>query len=173
MGGSSLEEASAVTFLQKMLQQAVDLRASDLHFEPYEFNYRVRFRIDGELREVASPPLGLKDTLASRIKVISRLDIAEKRVPQDGRFRLRLRGKTIDFRVSIMPSVHGEDAVIRILDKEVPLRPGMSDDTPMDEAPMFVSAKASRYAVLAVLTACGREPPPTQRRPRGWSRIAP
>jgi type IV pilus assembly protein PilB len=117
MGGSSLEEASAVTFLQKMLQQAVDLRASDLHFEPYEFNYRVRFRIDGELREVASPPLGLKDTLASRIKVISRLDIAEKRVPQDGRIKLTMgAGQVIDFRVSTLPTLFGEKIVIRVLD---------------------------------------------------------
>ena len=117
MGGSSPEEASAVTFLQKMLQQAVDLRASDLHFEPYEFNYRVRFRIDGELREVASPPLGLKDTLSSRIKVISRLDIAEKRVPQDGRIKLTMgAGQVIDFRVSTLPTLFGEKIVIRVLD---------------------------------------------------------
>ena len=117
MGGGSPEEASAVTFLQKMLQQAVDLRASDLHFEPYEFNYRVRFRIDGELRDVASPPLGLKDTLASRIKVISRLDIAEKRVPQDGRIKLTMgAGQEIDFRVSTLPTLFGEKIVIRVLD---------------------------------------------------------
>ena len=117
MGGGSPEEASAVTFLQKMLQQAVDLRASDLHFEPYEFNYRVRFRIDGELRDVASPPLGLKDTLASRIKVISRLDIAEKRVPQDGRIKLTMgAGQVIDFRVSTLPTLFGEKIVIRVLD---------------------------------------------------------
>jgi type IV pilus assembly protein PilB len=112
-----IEEAPAVKFLQQMLHQAVDLRASDLHFEPYEFNYRVRFRIDGELREMASPPLGLKDTLASRIKVISRLDISEKRVPQDGRMKLTIApGQTIDFRVSTLPTLFGEKIVIRILD---------------------------------------------------------
>ena len=111
------EDASAVTFLQKMLQQAVALRASDLHFEPYEFNYRVRFRIDGELRDIASPPLSLKDTLASRIKVISRLDIAEKRVPQDGRVKLAMGpGQVIDFRVSTLPTLFGEKIVIRVLD---------------------------------------------------------
>ena len=116
-GASPAEDASAVTFLQKMLQQAVALRASDLHFEPYEFNYRVRFRIDGELRDIASPPLGLKDTLASRIKVISRLDIAEKRVPQDGRIKLAMGpGQVIDFRVSTLPTLFGEKIVIRVLD---------------------------------------------------------
>jgi type IV pilus assembly protein PilB len=116
-GSSPVEDASAVTFLQKMLQQAVALRASDLHFEPYEFHYRVRFRIDGELREIASPPLSLKDTLASRIKVISRLDIAEKRVPQDGRIKLAMGpGQVIDFRVSTLPTLFGEKIVIRVLD---------------------------------------------------------
>ncbi len=100
-----------------MLHQAVHMRASDLHFEPYEFNYRVRFRIDGELREMATPPVGLKDTLASRIKILSRLDIAEKRVPQDGRMKLTIGpGQIIDFRVSTLPTLFGEKIVIRILD---------------------------------------------------------
>ena len=107
----------AVTFLQKMLHEAVNMQASDLHFEPYEFNYRVRFRIDGELREMAAPPVGLKDMLASRIKILSRLDIAEKRVPQDGRMKLTIGpGQTIDFRVSTLPTLFGEKIVIRILD---------------------------------------------------------
>ena len=100
-----------------MLHQAVNMHASDLHFEPYEFNYRVRFRIDGELREMATPPVGLKDTLASRIKILSRLDIAEKRVPQDGRMKLAIGpGQIIDFRVSTLPTLFGEKIVIRILD---------------------------------------------------------
>jgi type IV pilus assembly protein PilB len=100
-----------------MLHQAVNMHASDLHFEPYEFSYRVRFRIDGELREIANPPVGLKDTLASRIKILSRLDIAEKRVPQDGRMKLTVGpGQTIDFRVSTLPTLFGEKIVIRILD---------------------------------------------------------
>ncbi len=100
-----------------MLQQAVNMHASDLHFEPYEFNYRVRFRIDGELREMATLPVSLKDTLASRIKILSRLDIAEKRVPQDGRMKLTIEpGQSIDFRVSTLPTLFGEKIVIRILD---------------------------------------------------------
>jgi type IV pilus assembly protein PilB len=93
------------------------MRASDLHFEPYEHNYRVRFRVDGELREIASPPIAIKDKLASRIKVISRMDIAEKRVPQDGRMKLKIGAdRVIDFRVSTLPTLFGEKVVVRILD---------------------------------------------------------
>jgi type IV pilus assembly protein PilB len=100
-----------------MLIDAINARASDLHFEPYEYQYRVRFRIDGELREIASPPVAIKDKLASRIKVISRLDISEKRVPQDGRMKLKVGpDRVIDFRVSTLPTLFGEKIVIRILD---------------------------------------------------------
>jgi type IV pilus assembly protein PilB len=113
---SDVEDAPVVRFLQKMLIDAINLRASDLHFEPYEYNYRVRFRIDGELREITQPPLAIKDKLASRIKVISRMDIAEKRVPQDGRMKLKFGNKAIDFRVSTLPTLFGEKVVIRILD---------------------------------------------------------
>nr|MBA2723311.1 type IV-A pilus assembly ATPase PilB [Methylibium sp.] len=101
---------------QKMLIDAINARASDLHFEPYESIYRVRFRVDGELREITQPPIAIKDKLASRIKVISRLDIAEKRVPQDGRMKLKFGNKAIDFRVSSLPTLFGEKIVIRILD---------------------------------------------------------
>ena len=114
---AEVEDAPIVRFLQKMLLDAYTMRASDLHFEPYEHQYRVRFRIDGELREVASPPVAIKDKLASRIKVISKLDIAEKRVPQDGRMKLKVGpDKVIDFRVSTLPTLFGEKVVIRILD---------------------------------------------------------
>jgi hypothetical protein len=113
---SEVEDAPVVRFLQKMLIDAINLRASDLHFEPYEYHYRVRFRIDGELREITQPPLAIKDKLASRIKVISRMDIAEKRVPQDGRMKLKFGSKAIDFRVSTLPTLFGEKIVIRILD---------------------------------------------------------
>ncbi len=113
---TEVEDAPVVRFLQKMLIDAINLRASDLHFEPYEFTYRVRFRIDGELREITQPPVAIKDKLASRIKVISRMDIAEKRVPQDGRMKLKFGSKAIDFRVSTLPTLFGEKVVIRILD---------------------------------------------------------
>ena len=113
---SEVEDAPVVRFLQKMLIDAFNMRASDLHFEPYESIYRVRFRIDGELREITQPPIAIKDKLASRIKVISRLDIAEKRVPQDGRMKLKFGSKAIDFRISTLPTLFGEKIVIRILD---------------------------------------------------------
>ena len=113
---AEVEDAPVVRFLQKMLIDAINMRASDLHFEPYEYTYRVRFRIDGELREITQPPVAIKDKLASRIKVISRMDIAEKRVPQDGRMKLKFGSKAIDFRVSTLPTLFGEKVVIRILD---------------------------------------------------------
>jgi type IV pilus assembly protein PilB len=113
---ADVEDAPVVRFLQKMLIDAINSRASDLHFEPYEYTYRVRFRIDGELREITQPPIAIKDKLASRIKVISRMDIAEKRVPQDGRMKLKFGTKAIDFRVSTLPTLFGEKVVIRILD---------------------------------------------------------
>lgn len=114
---SEVDDAPVVKFLHKMLIDAFNMRASDLHFEPYEHTYRVRFRVDGELREIASPPIAIKDKLASRIKVISRMDISEKRVPQDGRMKLKIGpDRVIDFRVSTLPTLFGEKIVIRILD---------------------------------------------------------
>ena len=112
-----VDDAPVVKFLNKMLLDAINLGASDLHFEPYEKFYRIRYRVDGILREVAQPPLAIKDKLASRIKVISSLDISEKRIPQDGRMKLVLsKTRTIDFRVSTLPLIHGEKIVMRILD---------------------------------------------------------
>ncbi|MFM2341110.1 MAG: putative type 4 fimbrial assembly protein pilB, putative traffic ATPase [Pseudomonadota bacterium] len=116
VASAEVEDAPVVRFLQKMLVDAINMRASDLHFEPYENTYRVRFRIDGELREITQPPISIKDKLSSRIKVISKLDISEKRVPQDGRMKLKFGSKAIDFRVSTLPTLHGEKIVIRILD---------------------------------------------------------
>ena len=114
---AEVEDAPVVKFLQKMLLDAFSMRASDLHFEPFEHTYRVRFRIDGELREIASPPVAIKEKLAARIKVISRLDISEKRVPQDGKMKLKIGSdRVIDFRVSTLPTMYGEKIVIRILD---------------------------------------------------------
>lgn len=114
---ADVEDAPVVRFLQKMLLDAFNMRASDLHFEPFEHSYRVRFRVDGELREIASPPVAIKDKLAARIKVISRLDISEKRVPQDGKMKLKIGpDRVIDFRVSTLPTMFGEKIVIRILD---------------------------------------------------------
>ncbi|AWI78092.1 type IV-A pilus assembly ATPase PilB [Parazoarcus communis] len=114
---SEVDDAPVVKFIQKILIDAINEGASDVHFEPYEKYYRIRVRTDGVLREIAQPPLVLKEKIAARIKVISRLDISEKRVPQDGRMKLVLsKNKAIDFRVSSLPTLHGEKIVMRILD---------------------------------------------------------
>ena len=112
-----VDDAPVVRFLNKMLLDAINMGASDLHFEPYEKFYRVRYRVDGILKDITQPPLAIKDKLASRIKVISSMDISEKRIPQDGRMKLVLsKTRTIDFRVSTLPLIHGEKIVMRILD---------------------------------------------------------
>jgi type IV pilus assembly protein PilB len=114
---SEVEDAPVVRYIQKVLLDAISAGASDIHFEPYEKYYRIRYRLDGVLMEVAQPPIAIKDKVASRIKVISRLDIAEKRVPQDGRMKLVLsKTRAIDFRVSTLPTLFGEKLVLRILD---------------------------------------------------------
>ncbi|PIX97367.1 MAG: type IV-A pilus assembly ATPase PilB [Hydrogenophilales bacterium CG_4_10_14_3_um_filter_63_21] len=114
---ADIDDAPVVKYLQKMMLDAVNSGASDIHFEPYEKTYRIRYRLDGLLYEIAQPPLAIKDKIASRIKVISKLDISEKRVPQDGRMKLVLsRNKAIDFRVSTLPTLYGEKIVMRILD---------------------------------------------------------
>ena len=114
---SEVEDAPVVKYLQKILIDAIAAGVSDIHFEPYEKFYRVRYRLDGVLMEIAQPPLIIKDKLASRIKVISKLDISEKRVPQDGRMKIVLsKSKAIDFRVSTLPTLFGEKIVMRILD---------------------------------------------------------
>jgi len=114
---SEVDDAPVVKFIQKVMLDAISDGASDIHFEPYERFYRIRFRIDGELREITQPPLVLREKIASRLKVISKLDISEKRVPQDGRLKLVLsKDRAIDFRVSTLPTLHGEKLVLRILD---------------------------------------------------------
>jgi len=112
-----IDDAPVVKYLQKILLDAIHSGASDIHLEPYEKVYRIRYRLDGELYEVASPPLAIKEKIASRIKVISKMDISEKRVPQDGRMKLVLsKTRAIDFRVSSLPTLFGEKLVLRILD---------------------------------------------------------
>ncbi len=114
---SDVEDAPIVRFLNKILMDAVQMGASDIHFEPYEKYYRIRLRVDGVLRDHASPPLSIREKLVSRIKVLAKLDISEKRVPQDGRMRLIMGPtRTIDFRVSTLPTLFGEKTVMRILD---------------------------------------------------------
>ena len=121
--GEAVSQADAesdtpvVRFVNKLLMDAIKLGASDIHIEPYEKRLRVRYRVDGVLHETASPPISLANRLVARIKILSRLDIAERRVPQDGRLKLAGQRKTkIDFRVSTLPTVHGEKVVMRLLD---------------------------------------------------------
>ncbi len=114
---SDVDDAPIVRFVNKVMIDAIRRGASDIHFEPYERSYRIRFRLDGVLKEVAAPPVQLAIKLAARLKVMSRLDIAERRVPQDGRIKMKIsKSRSIDFRVSTCPTLFGEKIVMRILD---------------------------------------------------------
>jgi type IV pilus assembly protein PilB len=112
------EEAPVIKLVNHILMDAIKKKASDIHIEPYEKSFRVRLRIDGELYEVMKPPKRLQNAITSRIKIISGLDIAERRLPQDGRIKLKMgRGREMDFRVSVLPCLFGEKTVLRLLDK--------------------------------------------------------
>ncbi len=119
---ASADEAPVVRLVNLVLTDALKRGASDIHIEPYEKTYRVRMRVDGVLAEVMNPPMKLKEAIASRIKILSKLDIAEKRLPQDGRIKLKMKFqgklKELDFRVSTIPTMHGEKIVMRLLDKD-------------------------------------------------------
>ena len=147
---SNNDDAPVVNYVQQLLEQAVALKASDLHFEPYEHHYRVRMRVDGELREVASPHMALKDRLASRIKVMARLDIAEKRLPQDGRMKLHLAdGRELDLRVSTLPTLFGEKLVVRVLDAaQAQLDLGRLGYAPEDLERLLTAIRAPHGLVL-------------------------
>lgn len=111
------DDAPIVRFINKMLLDAIKMGSSDIHFEPYEKRYRVRYRTDGVLHEVASPPIGAAGKIAARLKVMSQMDISERRIPQDGRIKLKIsKSKAIDFRVNTLPTLWGEKIVLRILD---------------------------------------------------------
>jgi type IV pilus assembly protein PilB len=115
---TAAEQAPVVKLVNLILMDAIRKQASDIHLEPYEKMMRVRYRIDGVLYEVMRPPAHLKNALISRVKIMSRLDIAERRLPQDGRIRLKAKGREMDFRVSVLPTLFGEKVVLRLLDKE-------------------------------------------------------
>src|SRR6188508_2660062 len=116
-GAEEIEDAPVVKYVHKILLDAINGGASDIHFEPFEKFFRIRYRTDGILYDVAQPPLAIKEKLVSRIKVVSRLDISEKRVPQDGRMKMTLsKTRAIDFRVSTLPTLFGEKICMRILD---------------------------------------------------------
>ncbi|MBU0484151.1 MAG: type II secretion system ATPase GspE [Proteobacteria bacterium] len=112
------QEAPIIRLVNRIIGQAVEEKASDIHFEPFEYTFRVRYRLDGLLREVESPPSRLQAAIISRIKIMAKLDISERRRPQDGRIKLKVDGREIDFRVSTIPTHHGESLVMRILDRE-------------------------------------------------------
>lgn len=113
----SSEEGPVIKLVNLMLVQAIKDRASDIHIEPFEKQLRLRYRVDGTLYDSTAPPKALQSAIASRIKIMSNLDIAERRLPQDGRFRIKLAGREVDLRVSVLPTVHGEKIVMRVLDK--------------------------------------------------------
>jgi type IV pilus assembly protein PilB len=114
---SAASQAPVIKFVNLVLLQAVQARASDIHFEPFEHDFRIRYRVDGALYEMAPPPKHLALAIISRVKVISGLNISERRLPQDGRIQLTLAGRSVDFRVSCLPTVHGESVVLRVLDQ--------------------------------------------------------
>ena len=112
------EDSPIVRYVQTVITEALNRRASDIHMEPLETRFRIRFRIDGVLHEIENPPKRLQPTLLSRIKLMANVSIAEKRIPQDGRIGIDIGEKSIDLRVSVLPTAHGESIVMRILDKE-------------------------------------------------------
>jgi type IV pilus assembly protein PilB len=148
---SDIDDTPVVRFINKILLDAIKKGASDIHFEPYEKSYRVRLRIDGVLREVAKPPIQMSPKLSARIKVMSRMDTAEKRVPQDGRIKLKIsKNKAIDFRVNTCPTLFGEKIVLRILD---PSSATLGIDAlgyEPDQKELYLNALANPYGMILV-----------------------
>ncbi len=149
--GSDVDDTPVVRFINKILLDAIKKGASDIHFEPYEKAYRVRFRIDGVLREVAKPPVATSTKMSARIKVMSRMDTAEKRVPQDGRIKLKIsKTKAIDFRVNTCPTLFGEKIVLRSLD---PSSASLGIDAlgyEPEQKELYLSALANPYGMILV-----------------------
>ena len=145
------DDAPVVKYVNKILLDAINKGASDVHFEPYEKRYRVRYRIDGVLAEVASPPIGIAPKLTARVKVMSRMDISERRVPQDGRIKLKLSKKrAIDFRVNTCPTLFGEKVVLRILD---PASAQLGIDAlgyEPEQKDLYMNALANPYGLILV-----------------------
>ncbi|MCH8177623.1 MAG: type IV-A pilus assembly ATPase PilB [Proteobacteria bacterium] len=145
------EDAPVVKYVNKILLDGINKGASDIHFEPYERRYRVRYRIDGILSEVASPPISIAAKLTARVKVMSRMDIAERRVPQDGRFKLRLSKKrSIDFRVNTCPTLFGEKVVLRILDASSAQMGIDALGYEPEQKDLYMKALASPYGMILV-----------------------
>ncbi len=147
----SVDEAPVVKFVNKMLVDAIRMGASDLHFEPYEKTYRVRFRVDGVMEKMASPPVQLANKIASRLKVMSQMDISERRIPQDGRIKLKLsKNKAIDFRVNSLPTLFGEKVVLRILDPSSAMLGIEALGYEPDQKEMFLEALSKPQGMLLI-----------------------
>ena len=150
-GASDIDDTPVVRFVNKVLLDAIKKGASDIHFEPYEKRYRVRLRIDGVLREVASPPVALGGRLSARVKVMSRMDTAERRVPQDGRIKMRIsKNKAIDFRVNTCPTLFGEKIVLRILDASSASLGIDMLGYEAEQKELYLSALANPYGMILV-----------------------
>ena len=146
-----VDDTPVVRFINKVLLDAINKGASDIHFEPYEKLFRVRFRVDGILNEVAAPPVNLANRMASRIKVMSRLDISERRVPQDGRLKMTLsKNRAIDFRVSTCPTLYGEKIVMRILDSNAAKLGIDVLGYEEDQKQLYLEALAKPYGMILV-----------------------
>ncbi|MCM3551246.1 Flp pilus assembly complex ATPase component TadA, partial [Alkalihalobacillus clausii] len=145
------DEAPVVKFINGMLIKAITMGASDLHFEPYEKSYRVRFRIDGVLQKMANPPTQLAGKIAARLKVMSQMDISERRVPQDGRIKLKIsKDKAIDFRVNSLPTLFGEKIVLRILDPSSAMLGIDALGYEPDQKQLFMDALAKPQGMLLI-----------------------
>jgi general secretion pathway protein E len=143
-------EAPVIRLVNLVISRAIELRASDIHFEPFEGSFTVRYRIDGILHDVESPPRRLQAAVISRIKIMSKLNIAERRLPQDGRIKLRVLGKEIDFRVSTTPTMFGESVVLRILDRESVVLDLEKLGFPPDSLKTFRGLIAQPYGIILV-----------------------
>jgi type IV pilus assembly protein PilB len=146
-----VDDTPVVRFVNKVMLDAINRKASDIHFEPYEKQFRVRFRMDGVLHEVANPPVNLSPRIIARIKVMSRMDISERRIPQDGRIKMQLsRNRAIDFRVNTCPTLYGEKVVLRILD---PTSASLGIDVlgyEEDQKKLYLEALAKPYGMILV-----------------------
>ena len=150
-------EAPVIRLVSLLITNALEARASDIHVEPFENRLIVRYRIDGVLHEIESPPKRLAAAVISRIKIMANLDIAERRLPQDGRIRLRIQGKDIDLRVSTVPTMHGESVVMRILDKGGVALDFLALGFDEDNLKVFISLLDQPHGILLVTGPTGSD----------------
>jgi general secretion pathway protein E len=143
-------EAPIIRLVNRLILNAVEVRASDIHFEPFENEFKVRYRIDGILHNVESPPSRLQDAIISRVKIMAKMDIAERRLPRDGRIKLKVSDKEIDFRVSTLPTIFGESLVMRILDRDALILDLEKLGLPEDLLPQYVELISKPYGMILV-----------------------